>query len=215
MNHEEPSEMELFLANLSYTDPKDRKGKIESSQWKSDLEFHEDTNKEHFASVTHTSSNTLYNLHRGTASKDDVLTDVQLGLNNLHNTVRFKSSDRMSTMSQYKYGKGKTIIEVGHSLGGALAEEIGQKYNRKSIALNMGTTPLKDYSKVDRVKHRHHRTSGDPISSFDPYATHRTSTHKKPAVSVHEKLWGKRSVAGSHWNKLKESMQSHTLASFS
>lgn len=212
MQPSEPSELEVFLVNLAYTAPAQRRQKIQESKWSQDLTLHDEFNKEHFAAVTHESQKTLFNLHRGTAAKEDVYTDAQLAINQLQESDRFKNSERHSTLSTSKLGAGKKVVEMGHSLGGALAEEIAQKHDRPSVALNMGTTPLKNYGKVDRTKHRHHRIGGDPISAFDPTAsTHHKNTGVK---SVHERLWNRRKGLGHHWSPLLKAAQSHKLASF-
>lgn len=212
MQASEPSELEVFLVNLAYTAPDQRQKSISESKWSKDLTLHSDFNKEHFAAVTHESEKTLFNLHRGTAAKDDLYTDTRLAVNQLQQTNRFKNSERHSVMSAYKLGPGKKIVEMGHSLGGALAEEIAQKYDRPSVALNMGTTPLKSYGKVDRTKHRHHRIGGDPISAFDPTAS---TKHSKTGVqTVHERLWNRRKTLNHHWEPIQRAVKSHTLASF-
>lgn len=207
--------MDVFLANLVYQAPSKRRAIINESEYKNELTLHNDLNLDHFASVTHQPSQTLYNLHRGTTNFFDVQTDLDLAFGNLAQTTRFRSSEKLSQWGVYEHGDDKKIVELGHSLGGALAEEIALKHNRHSVALNMGTTPFKSYKSVDRSKHKHYRTTGDPISMFDPRAKNRFK--KRP--SVHDRLWNRAyhlGPYGNHWaNIAQNALESHKLSSFS
>jgi len=64
--------------------------------------------------------------HRGTDLKrsaaSDLLTDISLPFT--HNNKRFKHAQKIQNQAEAKYAGSKTIT-VGHSLGGAIAREVG------------------------------------------------------------------------------------------
>ena len=159
-------EQEQFLASLAYELPEQRLHMLSQQGW---LQTHSLVqNDETFFSLhAHHPHMKSFNVHRGTASSKDFETDSQLALDRLHQTERYQQSKEKSLASRLKLGASHSIVEVGHSLGGTLADFIAQELNHSSVAFNMGTTPLHDYSKVDRTKHIHIRKSGDPISFFD------------------------------------------------
>lgn len=154
-----------FLANLSYKPKEERAQRLQSSQWGDKYQISSEFNDDEFVSVV--GSDVLYNVHRGSVNRQDAATDVQLALNQLESTDRYKASYAKSQAATQVHGTNKTVIEVGHSLGGTLAETIAKQNHTKSVAFNMGTTPLKDYKGTDRQQHQHYRIKGDLVSSFD------------------------------------------------
>ena len=206
-----PHELETFLADLAYKAPTERTGVIAKSKWKHQLYLSPHFNTDEFASIS--TKDTLYNLHRGTTNIKDVGTDASLALGQLQETDRFKVSDRMSQWSKFRHGQGKKVVEVGHSLGGTLAEEIAQKHHHESVAINMGTTPLKSYSGVDRTKHKHLRVKGDFVSAFDSTAQSVDSKHEKHDQERFDRRKNKRLKRGVHdWN-IREVIKKHYLSS--
>lgn len=154
------------LAKQSYKTPLERKQYFE--QQHPGVELVEAFNLDDFYSVIR--DGTLYNVHRGSTTKKDwTQSDVQLAMNELESSDRLLTSKELSRTAIDRYGL--PTVEVGHSLGGTLAEKIAVAHGTRSVAFNMGTTPLDNYQQVDRQKHIHFRMEGDSISQFDPTAT--------------------------------------------
>lgn len=167
-------DLEKFLSEVSYTTPEQRQEKINQSVYKDRLEVHSGYNRDEFFSVRDKSTKTHYNVHRGSTTQEDwLVSDKELALNKLEDTARFRRASRMSFNATDRYASGKfgdkadRVVEVGHSLGGALAEHIALKQGHESVVFNQGTTPLRDYREIDRNKHVHHRAEHDVVSSFD------------------------------------------------
>jgi hypothetical protein len=99
--------------------------------------------------------------HRGTASPQDVLTDVKLLFGNKTNE-RFKYGKNIQKQAEAKYG-AENVTTAGHSLGGSIAERVGKK-SEKIITLNKPVTPFDvAYTKVSG-KQQDVKTSNDPVS---------------------------------------------------
>lgn len=170
-----PYELEKFLADLAYKDPNERQSHLDRSVYKDHVKLHSGFNRDEFFSAEDSKGQKHYNVHRGSHTKEDWLTsDVELAQNNLKDTGRFRRASRMSFNASDRYasgkfsdGKKKEVVEVGHSLGGALAEHIALDQKRSSVVFNQGTTPLRDYKEIDRSKHVHVRTKEDAVSAFD------------------------------------------------
>ena len=149
-----------------------------------------------------------YNVHRGTVNQDDLLTDSKLAANQFHDTDRMKRSTAKSQAVNEKYSQFETI-ETGHSLGGALAEEIALRNQSKSVVFNRGSTPLASYDHIDRDKHIHYRTDDDLVS----YAARKGSRRRETAPSTYSELankipqWGIAQIS----NKLYNWYHSHLL----
>lgn len=156
--------MELALSDLAYKTPEERQQWVEEQGLENDY-FIDQNDDEFFSLIGKHENANAYNVHRGTSSLEDLGTDVQLALNRLNTTDRYKRSLEKSKRT-HTFHRPK-VIEIGHSLGGTLAEQIGQELNHESVAFNMGTTPLRSYKNVNRKRHRHIRREGDIISSFD------------------------------------------------
>lgn len=99
--------------------------------------------------------------HRGTASPQDVLTDVKMIFGN-KTGERFKHGRNIQRQAEEKYG-AENITTVGHSLGGTIAERVGKK-SGKIVTLNKPVTPFDiAYSKVSE-KQQDIKTRKDPVS---------------------------------------------------
>lgn len=155
---------ELEFAKAAYLSPDERVQQFQGS----DYQIQNDFNTDEFYSVIH--NGTLYNVHRGSSTKEDwTQTDVQLALGDLPDSDRFKRSKALSAAATRKFGL--PTVEVGHSLGGSLAERIALEHGTESTVFNQGTSPLLSYGHINRRRNRHFRMSGDAISQFDPTAT--------------------------------------------
>lgn len=158
--------MEQWLATIAYETPQQRAHLIEQKGYAQDYFLGENTD-DFFSLIEKSATGTMYNVHRGTSNTSDIETDSQLAFGNLTQTSRYKRSKAHSERMMVMFGQGRNVKEVGHSLGGSLAEEISVSMGTESVAYNMGTTPFKDYSSTDRTRHKHIRNQGDVISAFD------------------------------------------------
>jgi len=80
----------------------------------------------------------LYNI-AGTHNIKDVGTDLYLGLGRLKDTNRYKEAKQTLENAKLKYGNDITTNISGHSLGGAIAQYVGNK-NDKVYTLDKGAT---------------------------------------------------------------------------
>ena len=158
--------LQAFLMQLAYDTPDQRIQALESSEYSKDY-FIDKNDSDFFNIVSHDPLAYVYNIHRGTAGLDDVRTDLSLAMNRLEYTQRYQSSLERSHQSAAQHGKHRRVVEVGHSLGGTLAEDIGIRLGHESVAFNKGTTPFKTYEGVNRNRHQSYSRSGDAISQFD------------------------------------------------
>jgi hypothetical protein len=102
-----------------------------------------------------------YVTHRGTASPQDVLTDVKLLFGN-KTGERFKYGKEIQKLAEQKYGS-ENVTTAGHSLGGSIAERVGRR-SEKVITLNKPVTPFDvSYTKVG-AKQQDIKTRNDPVS---------------------------------------------------
>lgn len=157
---------EYQLADLAYKNPAEREKRMQDLGLTGTLlkEFNQD---EFFAVKM---NDRVYNVHRGSVTQQDwTETNTKLATNELEKTDRFKRS--LEKSNQTKEATGLQSVEVGHSLGGSLAEHIALRNGDRSVVFNQGTTPLRNYTKIDRNLHQHFRIQGDGVSSFDPTAT--------------------------------------------
>ncbi len=100
-------------------------------------------------------------VHRGTKSIQDMGSDVGLAFG--HRGKRFKHAKKMQKKAEKKYGKDN-MQTLGHSLGGIVAEEIGNK-SQSVITLNKAKTPFglnKKQSNQHDIK-----TANDPVSALN------------------------------------------------
>jgi hypothetical protein len=167
----------LTFANLAYSPPDQRQVLINSNDslkgFTIDPQFNSD---EHFVAVSHDGQH-VFSSHRGTSNADDVTTDVSLAAGTLHNTKRYARSRSKSMDATRKY-EHADLVEVGHSLGGTLADRISRESGRRSIVFNAGSSPFAPSAPVSQ-RHEHHRIASDIISSFAP-ATSITAEQPNP-----------------------------------
>lgn len=167
-----------FISNLAYQAPKERQSFLDKSKFMNDFFIDADANHKHHVSVHSKRDHKIYIGHRGTVNAKDVLTDAYLASGRLASTDRYKESSQLSKNVHEQYNKTKDIVEVGHSLGGTLADQIARQHGGRSIAFNMGATPLSHYGKNVSEQHQHIRTDNDPVSHFSSGAT-KTIKHPK------------------------------------
>lgn len=107
----------------------------------------------------------LYNI-AGTHNIKDVGTDVYLAVGKLKDTNRYKEAKQTLENAKLKYGRDITTNITGHSLGGAIAQYIGNK-NDKVYTLDKGST----MGQKTRSNENAYRTSGDAVSVLSTGAT--------------------------------------------
>jgi hypothetical protein len=168
------------FASLAYQTPEQRFASINEmntspnaaslSTWVIDPYFNTD---EAFAMVDSRGGQVIVS-HRGTAGLSDVQTDIALALGSLERTDRYKRALAFSQDVSEAYA-GYSILEVGHSLGGTLADSISRRLGHQSSVYNQGSSPFHTAPPPD-ANHKRYRTSEDFISSFAP-STATLSTH--------------------------------------
>lgn len=218
--------LERFLAELAYKKQDERQSYLNRSIYKNYIQIHAGTSRDEFFSAEDVQGKKHFNVHRGSKTQDDwINTNTELARNNIPETARFKRSSRMSFHASSRYasgrfsdGKKKQVVEVGHSLGGTLAEQIAMSQNHKSVVFNQGTTPFRDYADVDRSKHIHVRNKEDAVSMFDnnEKTIHVDSVYGNglfPIADMRTMLMGynlNQYIAGSIYGAVK----GHTMDSF-
>ena len=108
----------------------------------------------------------LLNNIAGTHNIKDWGTNTYLALGKLKDTNRYKEADRTLREAKQKYGNDITTNITGHSLGGAIAQYVGNK-NDKVYTFNKGAT----IGQKTRSNETAFRTSGDPISILSSGST--------------------------------------------
>lgn len=100
-------------------------------------------------------------IHRGTASITDwVKTNLPMALG-YEGGNRFKHAKKIQKLAEKKYG-ANNVTTLGHSLGGRIAEKVGQK-SAKVITYNKAATPRSILTKTSKKQHDI-RTKNDPVS---------------------------------------------------
>lgn len=163
MNDDEKEELGQFLSNFAYIEPIKRRFYLDNSKYKY-LKL-TNFNDNEYAAILDTSNKIMYHTHRGTVNSNDVKTDFQLALNNLHNTDRYnrtknKVQKSMQLFSDYSH------THIGHSLGGSIAQKLAVLYNHSSISINRGSTPFEEKQILNSQQHIHFRDSNDFVSKF-------------------------------------------------
>lgn len=104
--------------------------------------------------------------HRGTASIQDIGTDIGLAVG--YRGKRFKHAKKVQKQSEAKYGTDN-LETVGHSLGGVIAEEVGG--NSKNVitfnkaVLNPTRRNLTNQTDV--------KTANDPVSALNRFSNNK------------------------------------------
>ncbi len=113
-------------------------------------------------------NNDIKMVNRGTYDKRDVLTDAKL-IFGYKDKSRFNEAREILNKVKNKY-PDKSIDMIGHSLGAAVAEDLGNDPQVKNvITLNKPTTPY-DLIKKSKVNDRQYdiRTTKDIVSMLQP-----------------------------------------------
>jgi hypothetical protein len=179
-----------FLSNLSYQPPNQRQRYIDESKYSNHFFIDPANNHDTFVSVR-AADNKIYNAHRGTSNSADVLTDAYLAAGKLQDTSRYKESSARSKAIYSQYGDQHDIVEVGHSLGGTLADQISREHGGQSVSLNMGASPFASYGKDVSDDHQHIRTDNDLVSHFSSDATQTIQHDRTPFQQAVESTPGK------------------------
>lgn len=119
--------------------------------------------------------------HRGTNSIQDVGTDIAMALG-YKKGKRFTHSKNIQNQVKAKYGSDN-ITTLGHSLGGTLAETVGNKSgNNEVITFNKGALPG-DIGKKMKKNQTDIKTTKDPVSILKKFQ------RGKKAVKIKSKTW--------------------------
>ena len=106
-------------------------------------------------------------VHRGTANINDVIVDTKL-LFGFKNNSRFNDARNIQKLTEKKYGPNN-VSTIGHSLGAAIAEDVG-KNSKEIITLNKPITPTDIFFKKKvGINQYDIRTKRDPISLLKPF----------------------------------------------
>jgi len=115
----------------------------------------------------------LYNI-AGTHNIKDWGTDLYLALGKLKDTNRYKEAKQTLENAKLKYGNDITTNITGHSLGGAIAQYVGDK-NDKVYTLNKGAT----IGQKTRNNETAFRTSGDAVRVLSSNANRMTTLENR------------------------------------
>jgi hypothetical protein len=115
-------------------------------------------------------TNDITMVNRGTSDFKDVMTDTKMLFG--YNDKRFNEPKEILGKIKQKY-TDKNIDVLGHSLAGAIAEDLGTDPQVKNIiTLNKPTTP-KDLIQKSKINSKQYdiRTTGDLVSALQPFQT--------------------------------------------
>jgi hypothetical protein len=109
--------------------------------------------------------------NRGTDPRDisDLKQDALLAIGQIGSTDRLKRAIKTVEEVKAKY-PGLPISFTGHSLGGAIAAELSERFGGRAVTFNMGSSPIKQLNKKYRNV-THYTTGFDPISSSSQHKT--------------------------------------------
>ena len=214
-----PPSFELELAQLSYLSPQDRVTKLEEYTGNSYYIPDEFNNDEQFSVVSNDPNGTLFNVHRGSSTFEDWAdSDVSLALGNLPQTNRYKRAFKTSAQAALKYGGDRRVVEVGHSLGGALAHHISDMQGHDSVAFNPGSTPLES-GRSRKNQHLTFRTDQDIVSKFDKNNVNTIGVKQRNGdvdniLKKNEERKFLRNGTLSRINKIVQTIRGHSLDNF-
>lgn len=196
---------EIKLSKLAYTPALLRKQALLSDPELAHFQLLPEYNDDEFFSVYNPQDGYVYNVHRGSATLHDFgVTDVELALGRFEQTKRYKNSFAKSAYMKERYGNVHRMKELGHSLGGTLADEIGFRLHHESAAFNPGTSPFWKPAKKDRSINKVYRTHVDPVSGYD-------NVNAPTKVKRSKNYFGRTHILG--WEALQR-YWSHSLDSF-
>jgi len=113
--------------------------------------------------------NTIVIAVRGSADKRDWLqTNTMLPFGRLTTTSRYKEDKKFVADNLAKFAEGNDIYIVGHSLGGAIANQLQLDFPiiQGGITFNPAFQPM-DYFNKSKVQRKY--TSGDPLGKLGRY----------------------------------------------
>ena len=125
-----------------YKKPEDRKERVGSYVLDKELSNHE------YAAYVDKDKKKIKNVHRGTASFQDVIDDAKVLVGADRSTVKMKNHESYYAKTKAKHGYKYDHSHTGHSLGGLVARRIGQDNSEKSVSFNGAT----GFSMEDRKK---------------------------------------------------------------
>lgn len=98
---------------------------------------------------------------------EDLYDDAHIVTSMEYRTGRFKDADKLYKRVRDKYGADETkITTTGHSLGGAIAMFVGEKYGLETHSFNPGISIVRALQHHSRNENKSYiyRTSADPVS---------------------------------------------------
>lgn len=124
----------LLLSQEAYERPSKRLHKIKG--------FTYDPSLSSLRTAVYHNASQLIIAHRGTVPSDhaDILADAFIANDTFASSSRAKSSLTATKRAMRKYPQ-LTVIQTGHSLGGATAQFVGAKTNTRVVAFNAGSSP--------------------------------------------------------------------------
>ncbi len=150
---------------------------------------------------------------RGTNNQFDVLNDVQLSLGQEFQKV----GPATDLVKRYIADRGGSVMLTGHSLGGALAREVGKKLNLPFVTFNCAAPPIRPFGPDGGV---HYHIVFDLISAWQA-GTIRIDKGYRPNQSGMMYWASKIPIVGAlamflfKSHSLKQMMEAHRLDNFS
>lgn len=180
--------IQSHLLQLSYMPALQRQQALLNDGLLRNLKLLPHYNDDEFFSVQDDRSGKIYNVHRGSTTAEDwLVTDPAIASGTFFGTERFArsltKSYNIDRRYNKKYGGKYDVVEVGHSLGGTLADEIGYSLKNSSVAFNPGASPLQQSRPKDRNVNKIYRIQGDPVSFSGSYQNGVQTLPKKPGKS--------------------------------
>ena len=112
-------------------------------------------------------------------NKSDLLQDAKILIGAFGSSDRVKRASETAKDAIGKY-PGRQIEFTGHSLGGTVSAELGERFRGRTVAFNMGSSPIKSLNK--KYNNITHYTTGiDPISA----SSHHTTLSVPTQLNVH------------------------------
>ncbi len=209
--------LQAMLSN-TYKKPKDQKNNIDNY-------VRDDSLSGARVAVYH-DPNTKHTIisHRGTASIQDVGTDLMLSVGLAGNTKRFKHAKSIQDQTENKYGK-ENVLTVGHSLASSIASKVGQ--NSKEIITMDKPVTFQNIGQKIPNNQTDIRTTNDPVSllyglqfgqdriiniksdTYNPILAHKTNQLEK----LNGKFVGNGLKKNNNWiNYVKNYQKIHKLS---
>lgn len=164
---ETPAQMSEYakLADAAYRPAAERATNV-NSDWRIDPEYNHDN---HFV-VHNTRDNRSVLVHRGTKKTEleDYLSDLAIITHKEDTNERFQKAQQLGKELLQRYSN-RNLITVGHSLGGKLANSVGQSLGIESHSFNPGAAPddfvNRQQNRTVNNKHHVYIVPGDVLSN--------------------------------------------------